>query len=817
MNEYKDNNFGNIDLLKKCIDNKDFDKNSESSEEILETQENDKRSQNSELEKIENITNKENDKGIIKREKNEISKFDENKIITTYNLKSEYKVEDDKEIKNSNEKNENDVVKIKIKNDCINIKEKKDFQKLDINSKEEIILESNKEIKEIKTNNITNEEEINLKNENTEEKNNILVEKIIIIKNNEEKEKNLNNEKKINNCIQIVERKREDLALIYPLNKFRTFNNEKSLNRIEEKQQYKNKNEKKLKNVNNYKVQKDNKNNIISKKVDNNFRNNFQKEISQKLNNKISLFFFSLPYSCKKQIFNPMIKIFGKNVFIIFVKQIYIDDSKLKIPLLCLLCFNSRDEKYSLQKIYPPKLIMTQISNIITFINHIVKDFKAFYNEYKKFLKYILFTFYKGLERQVRDDIIIITKENENKIEKKNILELANEISLEFLGKEKKIFEKTNFKIETPKKIQKFKEIPKVEDDFDDEISFLSNISPKGLKNLGSCCYMNATLQCFFHIKEFTTYFLKNKKEINKKDGLITTGLLDLFEGLSKNDKKSYYIPQLFKDNLIEVDDLFGGGGGKDSGDLVQTILTNCQEELGEESDFPDFSIDRREERLMYLDLYYKNSQAPSIIMDLFNFETRLTCTCQKCNVKYYNISCENMLLFDLEGIYYFCHKKDNKKSFNFYSSKRRLSIDECFRSFSLNGSLRENVVCKYCNKKTNIISKRDFVTLPKIFIMIMSRGSEEKFECDIDFKEELDLKNFYNGIKGIKKEETTKYSLLAGTILYGSRGYGHTVAFCKHFGSQYYIFNDSSVNKTYFNEIKKEKVYLLFYQKNID
>ena len=45
MNEYKDNNFGNIDLLKKCIDNKDFDKNSESSEEILETQENDKRSQ----------------------------------------------------------------------------------------------------------------------------------------------------------------------------------------------------------------------------------------------------------------------------------------------------------------------------------------------------------------------------------------------------------------------------------------------------------------------------------------------------------------------------------------------------------------------------------------------------------------------------------------------------------------------------------------------------------------------------------------------------------------------------------------------------
>ena len=219
----------------------------------------------------------------------------------------------------------------------------------------------------------------------------------------------------------------------------------------------------------------------------------------------------------------------------------------------------------------------------------------------------------------------------------------------------------------------------------------------------------------------------------------------------------------------------------------------------------------------MYLDLYYKNSQAPSIIMDLFNFDTRLTCTCEKCHVKYYNISCENVLFFELEGIYSFCHKKDNKKWCNFFSSKRRLSVDECLRSFSLNGSLRENVVCKYCNKTTNIVSVRTFVTLPKIFIMIMSRGEGEKFECDVDFKEELDLENLYYGIKGIKQEETTKYKLVAGTILYGSRGYGHTVAFCKHFDGQYYIFNDSSVKRSSFNEIKNEKVYLLFYQKNID
>lgn len=95
-----------------------------------------------------------------------------------------------------------------------------------------------------------------------------------------------------------------------------------------------------------------------------------------------------------------------------------------------------------------------------------------------------------------------------------------------------------------------------------------------------------------------------------------------------------------------------------------------------------------------------------------------------------------------------------------------------------------------------------------------MNRGEREKFECNVDFKEDLNLEDLYTGIKGIEKEKNKKYSLLAGTILYGSGGWGHTVAFAKHFNGEYYIFNDSSTRKTNFDEIKKSKVYLLFYKK---
>ena len=58
---------------------------------------------------------------------------------------------------------------------------------------------------------------------------------------------------------------------------------------------------------------------------------------------------------------------------------------------------------------------------------------------------------------------------------------------------------------------------------------------------------MNVVLQCFFHIKEFTYYSLKNKKLISKRNGLISTGLLDVIEGLSKKEPYSFYAPEKFK------------------------------------------------------------------------------------------------------------------------------------------------------------------------------------------------------------------------------------------------------------------------------
>ena len=337
--------------------------------------------------------------------------------------------------------------------------------------------------------------------------------------------------------------------------------------------------------------------------------------------------------------------------------------------------------------------------------------------------------------------------------------------------------------------------------------------------NLGGCCYMNATLQCFYHIKELTFYFLDNKRDIKRKNGVLSMGYLDLVEGLSKLNNEKYYAPQKFKNSLLEIDDSFRGSEGKDSGDLIELMLYNFQQELGGDSDFPDMSIDQRESRLIYLDLYYRNSKVRSIISDLFNFEVNSASKCLSCGVPFYNISTEYSILFSLEGVYN-CMKKNNNQEENgniisFHNHyQKRVSLEECLTHYTLDGALNENAFCKYCNKNSSILTTRSFLTLPNILILIMSRGEREKFECDVDFEEELDLNDLYSGMKGIDRDENTKYTLLAGTILLGSGGWGHTIAFARHFDGEYYIFNDSSARKSSFSEIKKSKVYLLFYKK---
>lgn len=242
---------------------------------------------------------------------------------------------------------------------------------------------------------------------------------------------------------------------------------------------------------------------------------------------------------------------------------------------------------------------------------------------------------------------------------------------------------------------------------------------------------MNSTLQYLYHIKEFTFYFLKNRKFIQKNDGLILTGLLDTFEILSKSEKVSFYSPIKFKDNLIEIDDSYKGKDGNDSGDFVFAILSDCQEELGNESKPYDMSLDQRQENLIFSDIFHKNFEAYSIINDIFGFYVRFKNICFECGSIYYLIDLDNAIIFNLEQVF-----RMNAPDLTIKYDKRVVSVENCLSTFSFDKSsfCSKWMFCKYCNKNSNQFNVKSFSTLLRYFIMIMYRGKDDKFEFNVDF-----------------------------------------------------------------------------------
>ena len=699
--------------------------------------------------KLENIELNSSGK---KNENNNFYENKENNENKKENQENENIVENNEnnEKKNEKEENENNIENNVENNDNVNNENKNEKQENENNIENNVEINENKKEKQENENNIENNVEIN-ENKNEKQENENDVENNV---ENNEKEENENNiENNVGNNDYVNNENKNG--------------KEENENNIENKEYL-------IIEVENEKGKKnsgDEERNIIDK------GNN--KEIMNKQNEKKNCFNEQQEHfneNIKKDVGNKdfINEIVGEikkeREIIINEKEINNDQSSDK---------EESEFTNSINEINYPKIVSTPIKELNNSKENKISDTKTKESN--------------GDSQNKGENPLNITRIF-------NDLEPTSHIQLEYLTK-KKFFEISHTK--------QLKIFPS-EEEFNEntKLDFLKKIKPKGLRNLGSCCYMNATLQCFYHIKELTYYFLDNKKYIKRKKGLIANGLLDLIEGLSRKDKLTYYSPIKFRDNLLEVDDLFEGYEGKDSKDLVETILYNLQDELVGDSDFPDLSIDQRQERLKYLDLYYNNSKVRSIVTDLFNFEFKTTRSCYECGVKYYSISNENKLIFNLESVYNSCYGNKTFKN-------KIVTLDDCLSYFALGNSYIENVSCKYCKKNSSILSFNSFSSLPEIFIFINSRGEKEKFECKVDFNEELDLKDLYIKIEGITEERTTKYTILGGTILYGSNGYGHTVAFCKHFDDKYYIFNDSSFYESTFDEIRKQKIYLLFYQKN--
>ena len=205
-------------------------------------------------------------------------------------------------------------------------------------------------------------------------------------------------------------------------------------------------------------------------------------------------------------------------------------------------------------------------------------------------------------------------------------------------------------------------------------------IRARGLDNVGATCYMNATLQCFYHVKPLSENIINDPYITSNLK--LTSCFKDLIEDLAgcKNRRKFFSSRQTmtednslkdsvkpikFKNVISEMNPLFNGVKANDSKDLILFLLETMDKELtlrnNNTKEMMTFNGNSLEDMEPQNFKKYHNS----IFSDIFYGILKSVMKCSNCKNEIITYSIINFVIFPLKKIYEELNKQNNVQQNN--------------------------------------------------------------------------------------------------------------------------------------------------------
>ena len=387
----------------------------------------------------------------------------------------------------------------------------------------------------------------------------------------------------------------------------------------------------------------------------------------------------------------------------------------------------------------------------------------------------------------------------------------------------------------------------------------------KGLQNIGSTCYMNATLQCFSQTWPLTEYFLNPSHENVIKNGLfnnnnnglrLASSYYTVVSNLWKIDGKKAFEPVDFKKVLGKLNPLFEKMEASDAKDMIIFLLEQIHKEINlvnppKTSKFnPNLNqYDKSNMLAQFLEEFKKTNK--SKISDYFFSIMETTQECQNCrntnvpNYIVYNYSIQNLIFFPLEEVRKFKNNNLNNQlnqmqmMQNFgmnpmmmmnmgmngmngmymlpNMNNNEVNLDDCFEYNQKDDIMTgdNKIFCNKCKQYSDSINRNKILSFSNILILILNRGKNNKYKVTLNFSEKIDLTKYV-----LNAQDNYIYNLYGVITHLGESGEsGHFVASCKSpVDNKWYRYNDSIVYLI--NDFNKEVAkfntpYILFYQRD--